>query len=230
MIYFLIPLLLSVPTWAMNLAQFPCTDKITTLVKDWKATGEWQEEKEGGLRKAFYSSPTDKIGEWVLIRRIPKGTVIAKANEEGRLEVVLDEAKCVAKTKTYTHPERAGFTDKNIAAFIRKNKTGVIYVWSPRMDLSVKGIQEIQKAAREKKLPVLVLMDKDVPAHEKVKLEKKLGSSVTTTVDSFELNMRHVQMHFPAVLVFKNQKIQPGVKYGYEKAHRYKLDLTQLLQ
>jgi hypothetical protein len=98
------------------------------------------------------------------------------------------------------------------------------------MDLSKNGIKEIQAAARSQKLPLLILLDKDVPANEKEKLENELGKDLTRTVDSFELNMRHVQIHFPALLVFKDRKIRPGVKYGYEKADRYQLDLRELLK
>lgn len=217
-------------SFALELPPMACPEKVKTILKEWNATGEWQEEKQGGLKGSFFASPTAKVGEWVLVRRIPSGTVISKARDDGRIEVLFDEKKCESKSKTYTHKKRGGFGDAELESFIQKNKTGVIYVWSPRMTLSENGIREIQTAARSKKLPVLVLMDKDLPESERLKLQAKLGKDVTRTVDSFELSMRHVQMHFPALLVFKSQKILPGVKYGYEKADRYKLDLNKLLR
>ncbi len=229
MMYMLL-LIISVSSFALELPPLACPEKVKSILKEWKATNDWQEEKQAGLKGSFFASPTDKVGEWVLARRIPNGTVLSKARDDGRIEIVFDEKKCDSKTKTYTHKKPSGFTDTELESFVKKNKTGVIYVWSPRMSLSENGIKEIQTAARSKKLPVLVLMDKDLPASERQKLEKKLGKDVTRTVDSFELNMRHVQMHFPALLVFKDQKILPGVKYGYEKADRYKLDLIKLLR
>ncbi len=206
-----------------------CPDKVKTFLKDWKATGVWQEEREAGLGKAFYASPTNVIGEWVLVRRIPKGTVLSRSRDTGRIEVLLDEKKCSPEVKTFTHKRTQGFSDKELSEFVLKNKTGVIYVWSPRMDLSVKGISEIRKAAQDKKLPLLILLDKDVTPAEKLKLEKSVGKDAVKTVDSFELRMRHAELHFPAILVFKNKKILSEVKYGYEKADRYKLDLDNFL-
>ncbi len=223
-------LLIALSSFAVELPPMACPDKVKTILTEWNASKEWQEEKQAGLKSSFFATPTNKVGEWVLVRRIPTGTVVSKARDDGRIEIVFDEKKCDSKTKTYTHKKRGGFGDSDLEAFIKKNKTGVIYVWSPRMSLSENGIKEIQTAARSKKLPVLVLMDKDLPESERLKLQTKLGKDVTRTVDSFELSMRHVQMHFPALLVFKDQKILPGVKYGYEKADRYKLDLNKLLR
>jgi hypothetical protein len=223
-------LIIALSSYALELPPMACSEKVKSALEEWKSTGEWQEEKQAGLKGSFFASPTDKVGEWVLARRIPNGTVVSKARDDGRIEIVFDEKKCESKTKTYTHKRPKGFTDSELESFIKKNKSGVIYVWSPRMSLSQNGIKEIQTAARSKKLPVLILLDKDIPESERAKLEAKLGKDVTRTVDSFELNMRHVQMHFPALLVFKDQKILPGVKYGYEKADRYKLDLIKLLR
>lgn len=214
---------------AVELPPMACPAKVKSYLSEWKATQEWQEEKQGGLKNSFYASPTATIGEWVLVRRIPQGTVLSRSSQTGRIEVLLDEKKCAPSVKSFPHAKAKGFSDKDLAAFVAKNKTGAIYVWSPRMDLSLKGIKEIQAAAREKKLPLLILLDKDVSESERQSLEKKLGKETTKIADSFELNMRHVQMHFPALLVFKDQKILPGVKYGHEKAHRYKLDLDNLL-
>ncbi len=222
-------LLFLTPLYALELPVMACPEKVKSFLKEWKATGEWQEERENGFRTSFYASPTNVIGEWVLVRKIPQGTVLSRSRDTGRIEVVLDEKKCTQKVKSYGHKSPVGFTDKDLAKFVTKNKTGVIYVWSPRMDLSVKGIAEIKAATKAKKLPLLILVDKDVSAAEKAKLEKSLGKDVVKTVDSFELNMRHAQMHFPALLVFKDQKILSEVKYGYEKADRYKLDLDNFL-
>lgn len=225
MVKLLLCLLFTLNAFGMDLPPMGCPEKVRSFLKEWKVLNQWQEEKQGGLKNSFFASPTSEIGEWVLARRTPKGTVISRARDSGRIEVFLDEKKCLPVTKSYPHGKRKGFTDSELSKFITTHGTGVIYVWSPRMDLSVKGIQEIQKAAREKKLPLLVLMDKDTPEAERMKLEKTLGKEATRTVDSFELDMRHVQMHFPAVLMFKDKKILSGVKYGFEKAHRYKLDL-----
>lgn len=222
-------LFFSLSVFSRELPPLACSEKVQSFIKEWKATGQWQEEKTVGLRSSFFASPTNVIGEWVLVRKIPEGTVISRSRDSGRIEVVLDEKKCAQKVKSYSHKKSVGFTDRDLAKFVTKNKTGVIYVWSPRMDLSVKGISEMKAAAKKKRLPLLILLDKDVSSAEKSKLEKSLGKDAVKTVDSFELKMRHAQLHFPAIFVFKNQKILSEVKYGYEKADRYELDLDKFL-
>jgi hypothetical protein len=98
------------------------------------------------------------------------------------------------------------------------------------MGLSEKGMSEIREAAKKKKLPLLVLLDKEVSKQEVVKLKSKYGSGNVVQADSFELKMRNASQHFPALLVFKNKKILTKVKYGYEKASQYELDLERMLK
>lgn len=226
----LILLLLVSFAHAAPLDEFPCASELTKLATEWKASPHWVKQSQGGSDKAFLAS-SSAIGEWVLVMKIPDGSVISKTSQSGRIEVVMKTPKCEKETKSYPHPKIAADVvgDSAIKTFIDKNKTGAIYVWSPRMTLSQDGITEIQKAAKAKKLPVMILMDKDVSQAELVKLKKKLGDVVTRKVDSLEFKMRNVGQHYPALMVFKDSKILPGIKYGYEKSDRYQLDLTDML-
>lgn len=212
------------------LDSFPCATDINALATEWKASHEWSKEMQGGLESHFYQTPTDKVGEWVLAKKLPQGAVVSKIGQGGRLEVVFDN-KCKKVVKSYPHsaPAAGHKDDKDIADFVIKNKEGAIYVWSPRMGLSQKGITEIKKASENLKLPLLVLLDKDVSESEHEKLKKALGNVVTERVDSLDFRMRNVGQHFPAIMVFKDSKILSGVKYGFEKSDGYKSDLVRML-
>jgi hypothetical protein len=192
---------------------FSCSRQVTQLATEWKATGEWRKQYQGGLKDFFYASPTSKVGEWVLAKDLKDGAVTSKVSQDGRVEVVLDGKTCAKKSKAYPHPKpKSGYkTDKDIAEFVEKNKKGAIYVWSPRMILSKKGIPEIKAAAANLKLPLLILLDKDLSESEYQKLQKELGPLVTQRVDSLEFKMREVEQHFPALFVFKNTKIFSGM-------------------
>ena len=98
------------------------------------------------------------------------------------------------------------------------------------MGLSEKGLKEIKLATKAMKLPVLLLMDKEVSDKELAGLNKKMGKDVTRRIDSFDFKMRNVSMHFPALIVFKDGKILSGVKYGYENAEGYQRDLRNKLR
>ena len=177
-------------------------------------------------------STTEKFGEWVLVQKIDQGTVLARADERGRLEVTYKTDKCVQEVKPYLNEKIPSqfFTDQEIGNYIKHNKAGAIYIWSPRMGLSEKGLKEIKLATKAMKLPVLLLMDKEVSDKELAGLNKKMGKDVTRRIDSFDFKMRNVSMHFPALIVFKDGKILSGVKYGYENAEGYQRDLRNKLR
>src|SRR6476469_4762824 len=98
---FLLPMLLLSFVFAGALPPMACPEKVSTFLKEWKSRNEWQEENESGFRQVFYATPTNKIGEWILVRRIPQGTVMSRAQKDGRLEVLLDEKNCNPQTKFY---------------------------------------------------------------------------------------------------------------------------------
>lgn len=210
---------------------FQCKKELDTLATEWHATGKWEQQYLDGLDNTFYSSPTDKVGEWVVTKQIVDGSAMSKISQSGRIEVSFKGKKCEKDSKAYPHPAPPAHlkTDKDIESFVTEKKEGVIYIWSPRMVLSQKGIAEIKKASANLKLPVLVLLDKDVSGKELKKLRKALGPVDTAQIDSFEFRMRNVGQHFPAVLVFKDSKFLPGIKYGYEKSDRYQSDVTNML-
>lgn len=209
---------------------FPCAGEIDKLANEWKATKEWSKELQSGLESHFYQTPTDKVGEWVLAKKIHQGAVVSKIGQGGRIEVVFDD-KCNKTVNSYPHsaPVPGHKADKDINEFVTKNKEGVIYVWSPRMGFSQKGIAEMKKASSKLKLPLLVLLDKDISEVEHKKLKISLGNIVTERVDSLDFRMRKVGQHFPAIMVFKDSKILPEVKYGFEKSDGYKSDLIRML-
>ncbi len=209
----------------------PCAKDIQSLATEWKATNEWSKQLQGGLENHFFQSPTGIVGEWVVAKKIPQGAVISKIGQGGRIEVSFEGGNCKKVVKSYPHsaPASGHKVDKDINEFVTKNKEGAIYVWSPRMGLSQNGITEIKKASKNLKLPLLVLLDKDVSEAEHKKLKKALGNVVTERVDSLDFRMRNVGQHFPAIMVFKDSKILPEVKYGFEKSDGYKSDLVRML-
>lgn len=167
-----------------------------------------------------------------MVQKIDQGTVLARADERGRIEVTYKTDKCMKEVKPYVNDKIPSkfFTDQDIGKYIRAKKTGVIYVWSPRMGLSEKGLKEIKLATKAMKLPVLLLMDKDVTDKEAEDFSKKIGKDATRRIDSFDFKMRNVTMHFPALIFFKDGKILSGVKYGHENAEGYQRDLRNKLR
>lgn len=203
--------LISAAHSAPDVDQLPCAQKVKEQLSEWKATNEWIKHHIGGLKDQFFASPTNVFGEWILLRKVAAGVVVAKTGQHGRIEALIKTGGCTKEVKSYPHsiPEKNLKSDKDIKKFVETHKTGVIYVWSPQMGLSEKGKGQISKASKKLKLPLLILEDSEV--------------------DSLEFKMRNVDQHYPAVLVFKDSKIVSGVKHGYEKSDRYQSDITRML-
>lgn len=231
MLYTLIVLLASFITVAAPFEKWKCSAEISKIAHEWKSSPEWSRQQMNGLESEFYASPAQDVGTWILAMKTSKGVAVAKANQEGRLEAVFVGKDCRPVLRPYTNQKVSPhyFSDQNLKDHVLKNRNGIVYVWSPRMHLSEAGISEIKKAALKAKLPLLVLLSKDIPEKEYLQLRSKLGSEVTKQVDSFELKMRNVDLHFPALLVFKNKKFKPGIKYGFEKVDGYVGDINELM-
>lgn len=194
-----------------DLSKVACSERVIEQLSAWKASPGWIKQREAGLKKYFWATPTDVIGDWALLREIPGGVVLAKTRQHGRIEVVMKTPSCSKVVSSYPHSEPAKNmkNDSDIEKFVKGHKRGAIYVWSKHMGLSEKGIAEIKAASEKLKLPLLVLED--------------------TEIDSLEFKMRSVDQHYPAVLVFKDSKILSGIKYGHEKSDRYLSDLNSML-
>lgn len=222
---------LSINISANTFSKYNCAEKIEKIASEWKAKGPWELHSTNGLEKGFLASTTDKFGEWVLVRNLTDGAVLSKAESMGRTEVKLSLPDCRSEVKHYTHDKSAPgvHQDQLISEFISKNKNGVIYNWSPRMVLSIQGLKEIKAAASKLKLPLLILMDKDASEKE-LEAHPRVAKEDMKKIDSFDFKMRNVGLHYPAILVFKDKKIVSKVKYGFEKAPRYQLDLANMLK
>ena len=68
-------------TYAQPFKGWPCEAAISSLTKEWKASSEWEKFPLGGLSDHFFGAPTDKVGEWVLLRKKADGIGVAKADQ-----------------------------------------------------------------------------------------------------------------------------------------------------
>ena len=124
--------------FAQDLEKFQCFGQFKNLLAEWKVTGDWTKEFKAGLQKSMLVSTTEKFGEWVLLQKIDQGPVLARADERGRLEVTYKTDKCVQEVKPYLNEKIPSqfFTDQEIGNYIKHNKAGAIYIWSPHAHFS----------------------------------------------------------------------------------------------
>lgn len=222
---FLVPM-----AYASPLDKLSCQQAVKEQVKEWKARGEWVRRSFEG-DDVYFASPAEKVGEWVLVRPLPEGTGLSKLTPEGRTEIILKRGKCRKKSTQYAQPKpmKDHVGDKELQEFVDKNPKGLIYVWSPSENKSRKGLDEIKKISEKMKVPLLVLMDKEVPKNEYIKYQEELGVDLTRRVDALEFQMRQIES-FPTVLVVKDGKILVNMITGYKEAKELEKNIEEMLK
>jgi hypothetical protein len=228
---FLFLLLLTTPlSMASSLDNLSCHKAIKEQAKKWKARGEWVKH-ELGPKDAYYSSPTDMVGEWIVVKAITKGSGISRLTPQGREEVTFTGPSCRKESGRFAQPkplpDHVG--DKELQEFVSTNSRGLIYVWSVKNQDSFKGITEIQKSAEKLGLPLWVVLDKDVPQNEYQKYKEDLGEKFTKRVDAVEFNMRSLEA-FPTVMVFKDGKILLKMITGLKTSEEYQKEVSKQLK
>lgn len=118
------------------------------------------------------------------------------------------------------------FTDFNLQKILDASATSgkahVIYVWSPRMNLSLKGVKEISSYAETKKIDLTVIADPMANPDEvrQIVMRNRWPSKYEYKLDSDILKQHNATIHFPALLIVKDGKIAAPVRPGYDTPDR----------
>ncbi len=98
--------------------------------------------------------------------------------------------------------------------------SGVIWVWSPRMNISSFGMTELKPIAALLDLEVTVLVDPFLGEQE-IYNNKYINLLINSQVlDSQELIRRGALVHFPVLFVYKNGQLLTPSRPGYDEPGR----------
>lgn len=195
-------------------------------------TGAWRKSPNLVKLVQSYRAPTAQIGTWLVLEQAAKSdteTLIVDSAEK-RLRYSFSAPGCDAEFALIAKPtsdrkiaSAEYFYDEDLAALLKKQPSGVIYIWSPHMPLSFRAIPQIREAAKALGLGITFLMDPQADHASAVRVAKEyeLGSSGTRRVDSHELAMRNALVHFPALIVHREGKICPHIQRGYRRKNRF---------
>ncbi len=123
------------------------------------------------------------------------------------------------------------FTDIELKKILRTQKSGLIYVWSPGMPLSEKGLVEAEKLCAQNKINFVALSDpqsnlfiKDASTYDDLRKQ-----SLAHPMASMQLQELGTLDHFPAMIFFKDGKIVKPILHGYESIEGMKIFLNTYL-
>jgi len=155
---------------------------------------------------------TDKLGHWVLINLQNKQASLISPDKEIRAKW---NANC--NLTTFTHNKNQTdddvFTDKELNDLLLTNQPGIIYSWSPSMNYSVTGIEEIRMLCDLLGLTCTILLDPNSDQQLAHKIYQ--DDNIYRKAASIELLFRGMFIHAPSILFYKQGKIMGPVIPGY---------------
>ena len=196
-----------------------CKPEIQKQIASWKGLNQWSHRNDD-----LYISPTLNFGNWLWLKDEKDSITLTKANQKTQLRVNFSKANC--QKKMLLVPIQKIDTSLNGDEYLERliqHGKGIIYLWSPQMPLSQKGISEIKKVVIKHGFKLILILD---PNAKNLKPEQFSENSLR--LDSFELKMRNAYMHFPSVLGFENGNIKDFIKYGYETSEGFELDVKKI--
>jgi hypothetical protein len=223
MFVFIQLIFISISAFSKSPVLVNCKEQLETLSKEWGGNLNWLDKQNG-----LFISSTDDFGKWIWLKDEGDSVTLTRATQYEQLRVNFQKNNCDRKMMiipTITNNKNAEgiggdeFLKKNITA-----KNGLIYLWSPQMPLSYRGIAAIEKVALKYNLDLNIYLDSGA------RLPKKhnFNTKYLHKIDSFELKMRNAYMHMPSLLAYKNGTMIEKVKYGYETIEGYEYDIKNV--
>lgn len=127
------------------------------------------------------------------------------------------------------------FTDKHLRVLLAqseiKQSSGLIYIWSPRMNLSILGAHEIQVVAHKLNLEVTFVLDPAAVSEEVKEVVTQYPLlQQTPKLESETLIGMNMKIHFPSLIIYQNGKLLSISRPGYDEPERVEEYLTRRLQ
>ena len=186
--------------------------------------------KNSGLVFRF---PTNEIGKWVLVKIGEDETELISISQQ-KIEIATIDQECAWRTEIHTGLMNTGptdFTDTDLAALLSRNERGIIYLWSPHMQLSLDGVRELNNLSEEFAVPLLVLLDPnaDIGFAASAARRAEIGKTPLRRVNSLELYFRNFTIHAPTLITYANGEITGPAAPGYRSPEHYRMMITKWL-
>ena len=147
------------------------------------------------------------------------GSASAAAAQEA--EELSDLSRRLRSCEAVAHVDRSTIPDEPMG----RACGGVIYVWSPLMPLSRRGIQEIHSATEDLGISLTVVEASSIYEHaETVAGETVAGKAGGPSTDALveSLIARGATTHFPAVILHRGGDLLGGAILGFKTADTYR--------
>ncbi|MEP6780919.1 MAG: hypothetical protein ABJC26_13575 [Gemmatimonadaceae bacterium] len=198
-----------------------CAVAIDSVASTWRSENQWRRLAPYPVPRE--ATPTDSVGVWLERWTMDDGSVEMRRVTVLRTDVAkIDANRCemteAIHNRTYNADAmKNAFTDAALDSLIHRNDRGMVYVWSPGMPLSVKGLTEAKATAAKLGIAFTAIVA-EAAAND---IAATIAKVDTRDMQSLELVYRNATIHYPSVLFYANHKIVDGVIPGYRNRDTY---------
>ena len=218
-------------------ASAACRTEILRVVKRWGSLEQWKELPASAAAQQSFHSPTATFGTWVEVHFGTSESTVLRISSRSQVGAHWTAPGCAAELAVRTdhifQNEGPGdLTDTELASVLRERKTGVIYIWSPQMGLSLRGVREIQAAAKALNLPITYVLDShaDGRASRAPAAQAGIPNQSVRGNRSLELIYRGGELHFPAVFVYSHGALTASMLPGFSTRELYREFISEQLK
>ena len=178
--------------------------------------------------------PTAKSGRWIERREQSDGKFeLHRVDGRTRERIFWDERcrpqrRSAAEGRSWLTATPGDFTDVDWDRLRATQPRGLIYVWSPKMPLSISGLPEIRAAALELGLPLAEVLDPGLSSKEVAEARARIPG--VRVGRSFDLDYRGAFLHFPSVLVHEQGSVRGAPILGRLGREGWKSAIAHRLQ
>ena len=128
------------------------------------------------------------------------------------------------------------FTDTDLNLVLSQSRlqhqTYLLYLWSPRMELSITGVNEVRKMAEKKKMELVVMADPMATpaAIQSVVTQNHWPEEFGKRVASEGLISHNALVHYPTLTVIREGRFAVPVRPGYDEPNRLNAWLTEVTE
>ncbi|MBY0517888.1 MAG: hypothetical protein K2P81_13340 [Bacteriovoracaceae bacterium] len=203
---------------------YKCWKKIQNQIDKDEIEGKWR-AKLNPKNSFMYMAPTSRVGRWWILDKEEGFEILVKETAFDRVVLKYPLKNCQPEMAhvVFSNPLKSGFTDASLAQTIEKNKSGLVYTWSPGMGFSLDGMKAIQKAAEKNKLSLSILTDPNADIKTAKEALSKAGLKDITIIPntSMDLRFRNALIHFPNLMMYKDGKMVDVIVPGVMGAEQY---------
>jgi hypothetical protein len=212
-----------------------CADAVAARLAAWEASGESFEDVGPMPGTQTWRLSTRQFGVWVVAHVDQHHHAMLERVDSREVHRVVFHHSCASETMRADRPDEpagSAWADRDLGTLLQETGTGLLFVWSPHMPLSVDAYHHAARAAAAEGIAMTVLLHPDADA-EYARVTASFGRLPAAALRSFrsiELSMRNATIHAPSVFIYRDGRLSGLALPGYRNEASYRVLIRSRLE